>query len=327
MTYSEFAQAWKDPSDYIIAQTSGSTGVPKEIEIPKIEMINSAQRTIHFFGINQYSVLYSAISPNYIGGKMMYVRSIVAGCKFSFEEPSNRPLQKYSGPKISLISVVPSQMDYIIENPDICNKVEAFLIGGAPLSPSQRSRIIAAGVNAYESYGMTETASHIAIRKISEQPTNFIPLPGIEVCEKEGCLNIKILGWREFQTNDIASIHKNGSFQIIGRKDNMIISGGIKINPEMVEAIISNHFSVPFYIAGLPDDKWGQSVALIFAASEDSDDSNIVDNLIKISSSKLEPYFRPKILIQVESLPLTPNGKIKRIIPNNHISFIDLTSE
>lgn len=325
MTYSEFTQAWKDPSDYIIAQTSGSTGVPKEIEIPKIEMIKSAQRTIRFFGINQYSVLYSAISPNYIGGKMMYVRSVVAGCKFSFEEPSNRPLQKYSGPKISLISVVPSQMDYIIENPDICNKVEAFLIGGAPLSPSQRSRIIAAGVNAYESYGMTETASHIAIRKISEQPTNFIPLPGIEVCENEGCLNIKILGWREFQTNDIASIHKNGSFQIIGRKDNMIISGGIKINPEIVEDIISKHISTPFYVVGIPDAKWGQSVAIVFETLYNTDSTNIIDNFIKISSLMLEPFYRPKSFIQVESLPRTLNGKIKRIIPDNPISFTTRT--
>ena len=169
MTYEDFAQEW-DSRDMITCRTSGSTGAPKEILLPKQEMVNSALRTIDFFGLTGDSLLYSCIAPDFIGGKMMLVRQRAAGCRFLWETPSNRPLDGYSGEPISLLSVVPSQVIYILDNIKDMPVIDAMLVGGSSIPESLRHRIEKSGLNAYESYGMTETASHIALRRIKSEP-------------------------------------------------------------------------------------------------------------------------------------------------------------
>lgn len=272
-------------------------------------MVESALRTCAFFNLTSESHLYSAISPDYIGGKMMWIRAECIGASFSYEMPSNRPLSSYSGPGIDLISVVPSQMIYLLDNPVKLRFVKNFLIGGSAIPSDIRKRIIEAGISAYESYGMTETASHIALRKINAGSCRFRTLEGISVFDGgEGKLGIKFDTGATFVTNDIAEIFSNKEFRIFGRADNVIISGGCKIHPESLEEKLRGLFPFDFYFTSRSHSKWGEMLVMV-AVNPCLSDSEILD----ICRNECFPYEIPKEIEKVEQLPRTPNGKIKRI--------------
>lgn len=309
MTYEEFKKEWLSESEEVICHTSGSTGTPTLIHLPKKEMKRSAMRTCSFFGIDASSHLHSCIAPDYIGGKMMLIRSMETGASFSFEKPSNRPFENYNGKRIDLVSVVPSQMIHVLENYTAVPEIDTFLIGGAPLSPEIRDGIIEKKIKAYESYGMTETASHIALRKVDSETLYFTTLPGVAIFyHKDNLLGIKIDGWKTFLTNDIADIINGHEFRILGRHDNIIITGGKKVSPESLESILSPFLKFPFFISSKKDKKWGERIVLVVS------DANLSDsNIINVCRSNLKPFEVPKEIIRLSQLPLTLNGKIKRI--------------
>lgn len=308
MTYEEFKSEWLSNSEYIHCLTSGSTGTPANILLPKREMIRSALRTCEFFDISESSHLHSCISPDYIGGKMMMVRSCVSNAQFTFETPSNRPLTGNIENSIDLVSVVPSQMLYILEHHETLSKVKNYLIGGAAIHPEIREKIVQNGLSAFESYGMTETASHIALRKIGKDDSGFIPLPGVTVClHEDNRLGIIIDGWKEFITNDVAEILPDKSFKILGRADNVINTGGKKVHPEDLEKRIGKYLNIPFFISSRMDIKWGERI--VFVTSDyNLSSQKILDTCHDI----LAPWEMPKEVIRINELPLTPNGKIKR---------------
>ncbi len=310
MTYEDFAQEW-DSRDMITCRTSGSTGAPKEILLPKQEMVNSALRTIDFFGLTGDSLLYSCIAPDFIGGKMMLVRQRAAGCRFLWETPSNRPLDGYSGEPISLLSVVPSQVIHILDNIKDMPVIDAMLVGGSSIPESLRHRIEKSGLNAYESYGMTETASHIALRRIKSELEPFRTLGDITVTISDEALVIDIPGWQSVRTNDSARIVSPREFFIDGRLDNIMISGGRKINPERVEDILSRTITFPFIITSRPDEKWGERIIMIAEAEES--ERPFIENECR---NMLVNYMRPKEIIFTKHLPRTPNGKPVRNFKN-----------
>lgn len=322
MTYEDLEIEWRGSADAIVCRTSGSTGTPSIIRLPKKQMRKSAHRTAQYFGLDGNSHLHSCIAADFIGGKMMLVRAMVLGCGFSFETPSNCPLDDYSGGAIDLISIVPSQMIHILdmyesvviadnsvrELPELKN----ILIGGSPIPPGLRKRICESGLNVFESYGMTETSSHIAIRRVGNDEEYFHTLEGIKVSLSEnGALIIHIEGWQTFHTNDIAEILDEKTFRILGRADNVIISGGKKIHPEEVEKKLQEAFDFPFMITSKKDEKWGEKVVMIVPA----------ENLKRTSESRIIEKCRqiclhhevPKEIIAIDELPTTENGKIKRI--------------
>lgn len=309
MDFEDFRKEWEASSDVIICQTSGSTGMPESIPIPKIQMIRSAQRTCEFFDISNHSHLYSCVGAQYIGGKMMMVRSIVSGATFGWETPSNRPLAEYNGQRIDLLSIVPSQMVFLLDHPEILHHICSFLIGGAPIPTPIRKRIIESGIDAWESYGMTETSSHIALRKVKEDNEWFKTFPGITVeYHSENRLAINIPGWKKFLTNDIAEITSSHSFRILGRADNIINSGGKKISPEELEQVLSSEFTFPFFISSQADVKWGEAVVIVVAGA-DATDAEIL-----LKCKEMLPSFKvPKAVLRLNKIPLTPNGKLKRI--------------
>lgn len=309
MTYEDFFDEWDSPCESITCKTSGSTGNPAVIELPKKEMVKSALRTIEYFSLDSTSKLYSCISPDYIGGKMMGVRQRVCNCRLEWEIPSNRPLGECSaGDVIDLISVVPSQLNYILANPEGMPKLNNILVGGAPLSEETRNLIMSTGANVFESYGMTETASHIAIKRIGDGEDFFHTLPGIEVYDKDGCLAIGIEGWKEIVTNDCVELISADCFRILGRRDNVINSGGIKIHPELIESKLTGCFQFPFAITSRPDSKWGEAV--VFAAKCRKDEIPLIE--IKLAEV-LSKYERPKSVVSLSEIPLTGNGKINRV--------------
>lgn len=319
MTYQEFFNEWHNKEDYIVAHTSGSTGNPKEIRLKKSFVKESAKRTNDFFRITSGSRLHSCVSPDFIGGKMMAVRALIAGGQLSWEKPSNRPLSGLSKfDTIDLLAVVPSQMPHILEILPSLPEIKNIIIGGSGIHPELKKKIVKSGLQAFETYGMTETASHIALRKVSSEDIPFRCLPGISVdLDTEQCLKIIFHSDRketrlplEIQTNDIAELAEPGNqFHILGRRDNIIISGGKKIKPEEVEKVLSAFINIPFYINGQPDEKWGQIVGMTIQGERSE---TLEKYLVEKFRETLSPHQRPKKFIWVNKIPLTPSGKIKR---------------
>lgn len=308
-TYERFLEEWRDRESSVKCQTSGSTGMPKTIELPKSEMRKSARRTISFFGLDGRSNLHSCISPEYIGGKMMAVRSEECGGRLTWEVPSNRPLINFSGNRIDLLAVVPTQMIDLLTRIDSLPEIGAIIIGGAPITSDLRRAISRSGLNAWETYGMTETASHIALRRVTETQIPFLALEGIRINTTEDSrLVIDLEGWQTVVTNDIAEITGEGSFLIKGRIDNVINSGGKKIHPEEIEEKLERFFGVPVLITSRPDKKWGERVVMII---EDHKGHETDNKIISDCKSFLQSECVPKE-IEHHKLPRTANGKKKR---------------
>lgn len=321
MTFEEFLEEWRGPGKVIKVHTSGSTGKPKTISLDKEFVRAGAMRTNSFFAIDSRSRLHSCVAADYIGGKMMAVRSDVAQCRLTWETPSNRPLTGLSKDDvIDLLAVVPSQMLHILSHLDEMPQIKAVIIGGSAIHPRLKEKIIASGLNAYETYGMTETASHIALRKIAHYSEWFLPLPGITVAQDDrGCLVINFDSGEGIITNDIASINAAGGFKILGRYDNVIITGGKKVNPEDVERRIAPFIEGDFVVTSRTDEKWGERVVLLIEASSEKmieaseENSNEVVELLREKlRGVLEPFEMPKEITFVSKLARTPNGKILR---------------
>lgn len=314
MTYDEFLKQWEDTACRAIsASTSGSTGKPKQIELSKKLLTESAMRTIRFFNLNEHSHLHSCISPNYIGGKMMAVRASCIGADFTWEEPSNAP--SLTDRKADLTSVVPSQMWHILTLPKALE--DRFLIGGSAIPATLRKAISESHIECWESYGMTETASHIALRRVENEEGPFYPLPGISIyLGDEGNLCISLgEDYPPVITNDIAEIYSDGGFRILGRRDNVIISGGLKIIPEDVERRISPVLAQfgydTFMISSTPDNKWGEKIILVIETEEELSD-HIKEEITRLLGTLLRRYEIPKEIISTGKIPTTANGKIKR---------------
>lgn len=311
MTLNEFRTEWLGPDNYITAHTSGSTGKPKEILLSKADMIVSARATNTFFGLDGNSVFVCPLSPDYIAGKMMAVRAWQAGTEPVFVTPSNTP-ELYG--HASLLAVVPSQVPHVLT---LTNSraltVDNLLIGGAALGESLKADILRAGKNAYESYGMTETCSHVALRSVGD--TTFHAMPGVRFdVDSRNCLSITHDGmsFGKLQTNDIVDLLSADQFVWRGRFDNVINTGGIKVFPEELEAEISRLVSpsFPFYISSVPSEKWGNEIAVVAACSQ------ALLNELKVSLSQVMDHrCLPKRFFCVTALPQTANGKVRRLAP------------
>lgn len=319
MTQNEFEKIWCDSSDTVTCHTSGSTGRPKVIKLKKQFMLESALRTNEFFGINGMSRLHTCLDFRFIASMMMTVRADVAGCLLTSEVPSSHPLQAIGmDERIDLVSVVPTQMKGILESPRKWCGIRNFLIGGAPLPLMMCRQISLSGYQAWESYGMTETASHIALRKVSEQPVPFETLPGITVSvNDEGCLVVHLPGRKPIVTTDIADVISPTQFIILGRSDHCVISGGIKIIPEDLERQLGPFIAFDYCISSVPDSKWGERLVLVIESGDPGIDNRFIAEAVGV---RLRQYRKlldlgvksPKEVICVNRLPRTENGKIDR---------------
>lgn len=302
-----FLREWERDTDFIVAHTSGSTGKPKEVCLPKADMRLSARNTNMRFGIDGTSLLVCPLSVGYIAGKMMVVRALEAGCSLMFEEPSNEPLKHDYG-TVALLPVVPSQCASLISNP--CSAgVRNVIVGGAPLSADMETRMSECRFDAYATYGMTETCSHVAVRQLGHG--TFTAMPGIRFeTDSRDCLRILApdYSFGELQTNDIVRLVSPVEFVWVGRYDNVINSGGVKIFPEEVEKLLAPVMETPFYVKGVADGKWGETVAMV----AERDGKKTEAELMAVCRRVLPPYWVPKKIFFVDHLPLTANGKLDR---------------
>lgn len=305
-----FIVEWHNEKDYITAYTSGSTGKPKEIKLLKSDMALSAQATCVFFNINNDSVLLSPLSTDYIAGKMMVVRAMMSGATLHIANPS-RTVSLDGYRHIDLLPIVPAQLEHILSCSDR-SVIRNLLIGGGALSPAQETLISQSGINAWLSYGMTETCSHVAIRKISENTTEFKALPGITFdTDKRGCLiiNASKFSFSRLVTNDIVDLKSPVNFRWLGRYDNVINSGGIKIHPEEVERRLSSYISHAFYIIGRQSPEWGQETVLYIEGNGDQKDA---DAIINRARRILDRYSVPKAVYFIPEFERTSSDKIIR---------------
>lgn len=304
-----FLNQWQDDNDYIVAHTSGSTGSPKEIHLLKSDMLVSAKATCNYFGLNTTSILVSPLSADYIAGKMMIVRAMVSHSRLFMFTPTNsinQYLDKFDN--IDLLAIVPSQVESLLLKGTNIDYIKNIIIGGAPLNPALEDHLVSRKINAYCTYGMTETCSHVALRHIGNH--TYDAMPGIEFKRADdNSLIIKApnFSFKTLHTNDIVELLSTSSFRWIGRKDNIINTGGIKVNPETIETIFAPHLNgYRFYITSLPHPKWGQQIILVVESNSE------IPGIYDIINTIPNKFFRPKQIFFIKKLNTTSNGKLRR---------------
>lgn len=341
MTLEDFLSEWNNDSDRVLVHTSGSTGKPKPMMVEKKRMLNSARITCDFLGLKPGDSALLCMSLDYIAGKMVVVRSIERHLHLISVSPSGHPLKdidlKDVNGEITFAAMVPMQVYNTLQVPEERERlthIRHLIIGGGAIDASLEKELQAlpGNIAIWSTYGMTETLSHIALRRINgaEASEWYQPFDSVKISQtEEGCLVIDapLVCAETLVTNDIVEIEsyiynkvEKLRFRIKGRKDNVICSGGIKIQIEEVEALLKPHLEKPFMLAKKKDEKFGE-IAVLLTEDEDlkkveatirrllsgkSDDSN------NSSESKSHKYWIPREYLHVDHLPLTETGKPKR---------------
>lgn len=308
-----FLNEWFSEADFVLAQTSGSTGEPKPIELPKIVMQKSAERTIKYFGLKKSDRLLLSLPCRYIAGKMMAIRAIVGQMNLITVDPAS-DFDFLEHESFDFGAMVPNQVFKLLQQSSGTGKLQNIrnlLVGGSAISSALEAQISQLSNRVVSTYGMTETASHIAIRKLSGKRISefFHCLPGISVSLNEpGCLQIHLPEMIEpLQTNDLAELQSDTGFKILGRADSVIISGGIKYSPETIEKKLEALFDRRFVISSLPDEKLGEKLVLVIEGKPFD-----TDILKRKLAELLTPYELPKPIVFLEKLPETTSGKVRR---------------
>lgn len=314
---SAFIEEFGNGADYVVAHTSGSTGAPKEIHLKKSDMQASARATNAFFGIGPDSTLCSALSTDYIAGKMMAVRALEANCRLVCLTPSNRLDLSEAGGVIDLIAVTPSQLPSLLSDPLLGSRVRNILIGGAATPALARRELCRRGIRAWLSYGMTETCSHVALAEVAPGEPEYHAMPGISfTASPEGRLSIIApeFSFGRLDTNDIVELIDRHSFRWLGRADNVVNSGGIKLHIEQLECRFAELLpGVTFYLTSEPHPLWGEALVMVVEGTE----SAAVRAREVLDSAVADRRTLPKRYIAVPAIPRTASMKILRLKPDN----------
>lgn len=330
MTLEDFLYEWHGDGQYISVHTSGSTGQPKTMLVEKSRMLASARITCDFLDLKPGDSALLCMSLDYIAGKMMVVRSIERGLKLISVTPSNHPLADVDSP-IDFAAMVPSQVFGSLQVPaerEKLRKIRHLIIGGGAVPQDVESQLRSFPNAVWSTYGMTETLSHIALRRISGKDASqwYSPFSGVELSLSNCQDNIGQLVIsaphvcpEELVTNDIVEIRRdstNYQFRIIGRTDNVICSGGIKLHIEEIEEQLRPHLSMPFCISKRADEKFGE-VAVLLIEHQATSASVCKEAILDICRKTLPAYSVPKEIISVGQIPLTGSGKIDRATAQN----------
>ena len=333
MTLEDFFSEWNNDSDRVLVHTSGSTGKPKPMMVEKKRMLNSARITCDFLGLKPGDSALLCMSLDYIAGKMVVVRSIERHLHLISVSPSGHPLKDVNK-EITFAAMVPMQVYNTLQVPEErerLSRIRHLIIGGGAIDAALEKELksFPANIAIWSTYGMTETLSHIALRRINGDESSewYQPFDSVHISQtEEGCLVIDApqVCAETLVTNDIVEIEpyiynkvEKLRFRIKGRKDNIICSGGIKIQIEEVETLLKPHLEKPFMLAKKKDGKFGE-IAVLLTEDEDIKKVEVTvrrllsDESEKSSDHKKYKYWIPKEFRYVEHLPLTETGKPKR---------------
>lgn len=302
-----FIMDWMDKEDHINVKTSGSTGDPKIIQISKQAMVNSAIRTGDFFDVQIGDTALHCLPADFIAGKMMLVRAMILGLSLDLVQPTAQPMKDvYSS--YDFVAMTPMQAHHSLGR---LHQIKTLIIGGAPIYPELNEKLVSFHDNCYETYGMTETITHIAASKLSVPKKPFHALDGIHLeVDREGCLVVDAPDITDqlIHTNDLVEMHDEKTFTYLGRRDNVINSGGVKISPEVVEQKLAHHIRFPFFLFGIADEVLGQKLIMVVEGNDDQ--SEEVEKQMAACET-LDKFEVPKALYFVSGI-LRNNGKYLR---------------
>jgi O-succinylbenzoic acid--CoA ligase len=312
-----FIAEWYDDNDFVTIHTSGSTGPPEPVKIKKKRLVNSARMTLDYLKLKEGDRALLCLPSDYIAGKMMIVRSLVGNLNLTAIEPRGNPLENIED-GFDFAAMIPLQVHNILNNPHGEKKIESIrklIIGGGAIPAPLEERLKELNTEVFSTYGMTETVSHIALRRLNgeKHSSYYTTMPGVTINkDAKGCLivNAPDIADNPVKTRDIVRIFYKNKFKILGRLDNVINSGGIKYYPEIIERKIEEFISNRFIISSVPDVRLGDKIVLIIETSdprkyESPDFKNYVNG-------KLPVFERPKDLLFLEHFPETGNSKVQR---------------
>jgi O-succinylbenzoic acid--CoA ligase len=303
---------WLNNKDYLYVQTSGSTGYPKQIKLKKQAMVNSAIATGDFFGLEPGDTALHCLPSHYIAGKMMFVRALVLGLEIDFVEPTSNPAFDYEK-HYDFCAMVPLQLKQSI---GYTHNIKTIIVGGSMVTKPLIEKIKNSDSRFYETYGMTETVTHVALRQLQSKANSgekhFTALPNVLFSQDgRNCLviNAPNLVNEALVTNDMVELNSESSFKLLGRFDNVINSGGVKLFPEQIEDKLQSIIKERFIIAGEDDTELGEKLILIVENPSDS----IEGILKKVQSLEtLDKFEIPKKVYSIEKFAETNNSKIQR---------------
>ena len=297
----DFLLDWFDSKNFIEMETSGTTGTPKTISVSKQAMVDSALATGDFFELEPGNKALQCLPVKYVAGKMMLVRAMILGLDLEFVAPSSHPLD-HNELDFDFVAMVPLQAQNSI--PEL-KKVKKMIIGGAAINKTLEKQLLKLPTQVFETYGMTETITHIAARKLGEKAFTVLPYVTISYDDRN-CLVIHAprISDEVIITNDIVELVNENQFIFLGRMDNVINSGGIKLIPEQIEEKLATKIQQRFFIASKPDNELGEKVVLVIEGEK----HELEDSLYEA----LDKYEKPKELIFIPKFIETTTGKILR---------------
>ncbi len=315
---------WEFGKPYFDLNTSGSTGSPKRIILDREKIEFSALQTANAFNLMPGDTLLCCLGLHYVAGFMMVMRAIVNDCNLLITEQKSNPFEDLtSGIKIDFASFVPIQMETMLKNDHalkLMNSMKAILVGGAGVSDALEKQIQMLQIPVFHTYSMTETYTHVAVRQINglNKQSAYYPLPGVLISlDERGCIVINsfLTNHKPLITNDMGEILEDGSFRLLGRADNVINSGGVKIQAEKIESVCIEVLSELglnpiFFAAGIDDEKLGQKLVLVIEGK--AFEKEMINKFNDQLSMKLPKYEIPKEILFIDKIVLTKTGKIDR---------------
>lgn len=315
-----FIKTWLDNNDYVEVKTSGSTGTPKIIRLEKKRMIASAKATGKFFGLKPNDKALLCLPCDYIAGKMMVVRAIVLGLDLYSVEPTGNPLENdlIQNMDFQFGAMIPLQVLNSLENKlTQFNQIEKVIIGGGVVDNHLLQKLQTTKNQCFATYGMTETITHVAVKTLNgtNKSDVYHALEKVEFSQdKRDCLIIDApyLSDNQIITNDIVKLYSKSSFEWLGRFDNVINTGGIKVNPEKIEAKIADFIKAEFFIAAEADVKLGKKVILVIEQIIEKEGEINLELLKQQFQIVLSKFEMPKKIYFSPKFERTETGKIQR---------------
>lgn len=300
-----FLVNWLSTSQTVQVATSGSTGKPKNISLKKEQMIHSALATGCCFNLQPMNRALLCLSADFIAGKMMLVRAMVLGLHLDFIDPTISSISKIDK-KYDFGAMVPLQVEASLNK---LHYLQKLIVGGAPISIGLRTKLQNIKAEVFETYGMTETCTHIAVKRLKHSDFKALPNVTFSIDERNClCIDAPKIADNTIVTNDVVNLIDKTKFQWLGRYDNVINSGGIKLHPELLEVKLTKLINSSFFIAGLPDAVLGTKLILLIERKES--DPRLLKKII--DSGLFKKFEIPKNIHFLPEFIRTKNGKIQR---------------
>lgn len=314
LAVNQFIKDWNNDEDTIVVNTSGSTGKPKAITLEKRYMLASAKASCAYFKLKKNSTFGLALNLSTIGAKMLVLRALLLEGIIVILPNSRNPIQ-HLDEELDFISMVPMQTQGVFsENPEKFDLCKIVLIGGASISVALKEEIVKSKHEFYESYGMTETYSHIALRKVGFDYFEALPDVTFSTSNTQLIIDAPALGIRHLLTNDCVTLLDEQRFILLGRTDFAINSGGYKFHPEILEQKLSKYIQDAFFIIGEKDHEFGEIVTLWIEGEENLVYKQKLEEIIKVELSR---YERPKKIYFSKAFKRTNSGKLMRFESSN----------